>query len=265
MDEKVSLQDSFGSKDAAWTRSGFIESVKMLLTEKNTLFESLSEKLTSWPKLAEMLRMLLFTGRSIVYNFYEPATNIATMFGFVKNQKGTLAVANRIFDTWLYNLFLSTAEMQELDIYKASLQDKNQFVVDGFLNMQLILERFAVHFHDLYGDSDEAFIEDEGRKYFLLYLRPIINGVGNYYIESQTRDLRRTDVIVDYRGEHYVIEMKIWRGEEYNHRGELQLLDYLDSYHLDKGYMISFNFNQKKAVGVKKIVIGGKTLIEAIV
>ncbi len=49
--------------------------------------------------------------------------------------------------------------MQELDIYKASLQDKNQFVVDGFLNMQLILERFEVHFHDLYGDSGEAFIE----------------------------------------------------------------------------------------------------------
>ncbi len=101
IDEEVSLQDSFGSKDAAWTRSGFIESVKTLLTEKNTLFESLSEELTNWLKLAEMLRMLLFTGRSIVYNFYEPATNIATMCGFVKNQNGTLAVANRIFDTWL--------------------------------------------------------------------------------------------------------------------------------------------------------------------
>ncbi len=265
MDEEVSLQDSFGSKGAAWTRNGFNEAVKMILTEKNTLFESLSEKLISYPKLNEMLRMLLFTGRSIVYNYYEPATNIATMFGFVKNQNGTLAVANRIFDTWLYNLFLSTAEMQELDIYKASLQDKNQFVVNGCLNMQLILERFVMHFHDLYGDSDETFIEDEGRKYFLLYLRPIINGVGNYYIESQTRDLRRTDVIVDYRGEQYVIEMKIWRGEEYNHRGELQLLDYLDSYHLDKGYMISFNFNKKKEIGIREIVLGSKTIIEAVV
>lgn len=62
--------------------------------------------------------------------------------------------------------------------------------------MRQILERFVIHFNDLYGDSDETFIEQEGRKYFLLYLRPIINGTGNYYIEAETREQKRTDVIV---------------------------------------------------------------------
>ena len=38
-------------------------------------------------------------------------------------------------------------------------------------------------------------------------------------------------------------EIKIWRGEEYNRRGMEQLGDYLDAYHLKKGYMLSFNFN----------------------
>ena len=52
--------------------------------------------------------------------------------------------------------------------------------MNGHLNMDLILERFVVHFHDIYGDRDEKFIKKEGREYFLLYLRPIINGVGNY-------------------------------------------------------------------------------------
>lgn len=42
------------------------------------------------------------------------------------------------------------------------------------------------------------FKENDGRKLFLLYLRPIINGTGNYYIEAPTRDQRRTDVIVVY-------------------------------------------------------------------
>lgn len=110
-----------------------------------------------------------------------------------------------------------------------------------------------------------TFLEDEGRKYFLLYLRPIINGTGNYYIESRTRELRRTDVIVDYRGEQYVIEMKIWHGEEYNKRGEKQLVQYLDDYHQNKGYMVSFNFNKKKQVGVREIRIENKILIEAVV
>lgn len=77
-------------------------------------------------------------------------------------------------------------------------------------------------------------------------LRPIINGIGNYYIEAQTRDMERTDVIVDYRGEQFVIELKIWRGEAYHNKGEEQLSEYLDSYHLQKGYMLIFNFNRKK-------------------
>ena len=34
---------------------------------------------------------------------------------------------------------------------------------------------------------------------------------------------------------------------------------------MDKGYMLSFNFNQKKETGVKKIQIGGKTIVEAVV
>ena len=131
--------------------------------------------------------------------------------------------------------------------------------------MRLVLESFAIHFNDLYGDRGEAFVEEEGRKYFLLYLRPIINGTGNYYVESRTRELKRTDIIVDYRGEQYVIEMKVWRGEEYNRRGEEQLVDYLDAYHKDKGYMVSFNFNRKKQIGVREIAVGGKLLIEAIV
>ncbi|WP_310602437.1 AAA-like domain-containing protein [Anaerosporobacter sp.] len=265
IDEEVGKVTEFHSQDTTWTKNGFNEAVRMILSEKNTLFESLIGKLTSYPELNSMLRSLLFTGKSIVYNSDEPAIDTATMFGFIKNQHGIVAIANRIFETRLYNLYLSTAEMQGQDIYKASLQDKNQLIVDGHLNMCLILEKFVVHFNDLYGDSDKTFVEDEGRKYFLLYLRPIINGTGNYYIESRTRELRRTDVIVDYLGEQFIIEMKIWHGNEYNNRGEKQLVGYLDDYHVNKGYMISFNFNKKKQIGVHEIIVGDKTLIEATV
>ena len=48
-------------------------------------------------------------------------------------------------------------------------------------------------------------------------------------------------------------------------RGEKQLSDYLDYFHLTKGYMLSFNFNKKKEIGVKEIRIRDKILIEAVV
>lgn len=131
--------------------------------------------------------------------------------------------------------------------------------------MDLILEKFVAHFTDIYGDNDEKFIEAYGRKFFLLYLKPIINGTGNYYLEAQTRDARRTDVIVDYMGEQFVVELKNWHGNEYNERGERQLAEYLDYFHLEKGYMFSFNFNRKKETGMKEIKLGSKTIVEAVI
>ena len=42
-------------------------------------------------------------------------------------------------------------------------------------------------------------------------------------------------------------------------------MGYLDYFGLMKGYMLSFNFNKKKEIGVKEIRVGDKVLIEAVV
>lgn len=108
-------------------------------------------------------------------------------------------------------------------------------------------------------------MEENGRKLFLLYLKPIINGTGNYYIEARTRDSRRTDVIVDYKGKRFIIELKIWRGNEYNTRGEQQLFEYLEFYKMEKGYLLSFNFNKSKKTGIREISYKGKRILEVVV
>ena len=131
--------------------------------------------------------------------------------------------------------------------------------------MELVLQKFVEHFADICGNNDEKFVEDYGRKFFLLYLKPIINGTGNYYLEAQTRDAKRTDVVVDYLGEQFVVELKIWHGNEYNKRGEEQLVEYLDYFHQKKGYLLSFNFNQKKEIGLKTIHVDDKIIVEAVV
>lgn len=185
-----------------------------------------------------------------------------SMYGFVKNEKGTLKIANRIFETRLYNLFLSDEEMKSSAVCREGEAAKSIFIKEGSLNMPLILERFIQTYTEIFGPLEEKFKEKDGREQFLLYLKPIINGTGNYYIEAQTRDARRTDVIVDCLGKQYVIELKIWHGERYNEEGEKQLREYLDYFHLDTGYMLSFNFNKKKETGVKQLELGGKVLYE---
>lgn len=265
VEEILSSDDRFSDREHSWTKEGIVTAVKMIQSENNSLFESLTSKLYDYPDMRHLLYRLFFNGEEIPYAVGQYESEIAIMFGFCKVEDGKLIVANRIFETLLYNLFLTDTESKKAAIYKSALSDKNQFVIDGHLDMELILKKFTQHFTELYGNEDDKFIEDIGRKHFLLYLRPIINGVGNYYIETQTRDLKRTDVIVDYLGEQFVIEMKIWHGQSRHSDGEKQLIDYLDYYKLDKGYLLSFNFNKKKEVGVRSIKIGSKIVVEATV
>ena len=265
LDEKVACSADFPCKSAAWTKEGVLEAVKLLLAEKNTLLESLMGKLLDYPELKDKLYAILFGGKKLIYNPDDPSVDIAMMFGFVKNAAGTVVIANRVFETRLYNYFLTTNEAQNSELFTYASDNKNQFIHEGHLDMEQVLQKFVERFDSIYGDNVEPFDEDEGRRRFLLYLRPIINGIGNYYIEAETRNARSMDVVVDYHAEQYVIELKIWRGNAYNERGEKQLSDYLDYFRLKKGYMLSFNFNKKKEIGVKNIVLGDKLLVEAVV
>lgn len=175
-----------------------------------------------------------------------------------------MAVANRLFEMCLLNLFMAKEAIHS-EVYAQGGSDRIGFIKNNMLDMDLVLKKFVEYFTEICGQKDEKFIEKNGRKFFLLYLKPIINGTDNYYLEAQTRDERRTDVIVDYRGEQFIIELKIWHGSEYHERDEKRLTDYLDYYHKDKGYMLSFNFNKNKTTGVKEIRIGNKTIVEAVV
>ncbi|MCD7954318.1 MAG: AAA-like domain-containing protein [Lachnospiraceae bacterium] len=265
MDEEISGSERFPDKSCAWTKEGFWAALKILLEENNPLFESLMNKLYDYPGLKPLIERLLFCGERIPYNADDEVVKDALMFGFAKIRDSSVQIANRIFEARLYNKFLLTTKEICSDIFAEGSRWKNRFVVDGYLNVRLILEKFVETFDYLYGDRDESFVEDEGRRYFMLFLKPIINGSGNCYVEPETRNRERMDLVIDYLGRQYVCELKIWHGNAYNERGENQLAKYLDYFHLKKGFMLSFNFNRKKTIGVKDIYIGDRTLVEAVV
>lgn len=264
LDEQISSPDLLGDKKRAWTIAGITEAVKILMQDSNTLFDDMRKKVEDYPELRNMLRSILFNGISFPYNPDSHPINIGTMFGFVKEKGGSVVIANRIFETRLYNMFISE-DLINSDTYQAALLNRNQFIENGRLNMDLVMEKFMEHFCEVYADCNSTFVEENGRRLFLLYLKPIINGTGNYYVEARTRDLKRTDVVIDYHGQQEIVEMKVWHGEEYNHKGEEQLAGYLEDYHLQKGYLLSFNFNKKKKVGMTKTICNGKTIVEIVV
>lgn len=234
IDEDICGEGDLEDPRKTWSKEGVERAVALILKRGPLLFESMAKQLDRYPDLYKIVEDIIYCGKKIPFSLEEKSINLGSMFGFLKEENGHVAIANRMFEMCL-------------------------------LNMDLVLKKFVSYFTEIYGSRDERFIEKQGRKIFLIYLKPIIIGTGNYYMEAQTRDERRTDVIVDYLGEQFIVKLKIWHGEEYNERGEKQLTDYLEYYHKDKGYMLSFNFNKNKKVGVQKIRVGGKTIVEAVV
>jgi hypothetical protein len=175
------------------------------------------------------------------------------MYGFIVNSHNTVAIANRIFEMRLYNYFIGESRFAE-ELRGDALDHKPEFIKNGELNVPLIMDRFIEtqkYIRNLNDeDAEKKFLEEEGREKFLTYLSPIINGVGTFSVEEQTRDRKRMDVVIHYLGRRYIIELKIWRGPGYHENGENQLIGYLERFGLDTGYMLTFSFNKEKIPGV---------------
>ncbi len=251
-----------------WTQEGFRNAVKALLNERNTLFDDMIKKIEQFPDLKSLLKEHLFSGESRKYNPLNKAFQLAEMFNFINVYNGTFSVSCRIFETCIYEYFM--AEENDSEIYSAGSVEKPQFIKGDGLDMPLLLQKFSEHFNEIFrtedGAMDTKFVEKQGRKQFQLYLRPIINGVGHYYVEAETRDESRTDLIINYNNHEYVIELKIWRGDSYNTKGENQLFEYLKLKNQKTGYLVSFCFNKTKTSGLlPPVELDGRTLIEVIV
>ena len=251
-----------------WSQEGFREAVKSLLNERNTLFDDMIKKIEQFPDLKSLLKEHLFSGESRKYNPDNQAFQLAEQFSIITVHNGAFSIACRIMETRIYEYFM--AEEHESEIYSVGSIEKTQFIKGDGLDMPLLLQKFSEHFNEIFrtadGTMDTKFVEKQGRKQFQLYLRPIINGVGHYYVEAETRDETRTDLIINYNNHEYVIELKIWRGDSYNTKGEDQLFEYLKLKNQQTGYLVSFCFNKGKKPGLLPIVEkAGLTLVEVIV
>ena len=248
-----------------WNHTGMDKAIKLLLVERNTLFESLMGKLSAYPDLKAILRSVLMEGERLPYSADHDGIAQLAMYGFVRRgADNSVQIANRLFETRLYDLFILEDKIAGSRIYDEGDLGRNAYVRDGRLDMCAVLEGFRQAYVQVFGPPEEGerFSEFDGRRQFLLFLKPIINGTGNYYIEAQTRDQTRTDVVVDYAGEQFVIELKVWRGQSRHEEGERQLRGYLDRFGLDVGYMLSFNSGKRKEPGLRRVTVADKLVWE---
>jgi hypothetical protein len=234
-----------------WTLNGVQKAVRLILLEQSTLFNDLFKNVKSNSELRDILYSIVINGKSFTFNSDNPGMELGLMFGILAQKNEKIAVHNRIFEIRITNYFATEKEVSDskltmrTSVEEVASKDK--------LDMELLLKKFANHYYEIYNGKSINFLEKECRLLFITYLRPYINGVGFYHLESETRSGKRTDVIVDYKTDQFIIELKLWYGDISHEAAYDQLAGYLESKNKDIGYLLTFDFRKTENTGNPQI------------
>lgn len=90
-----------------WSHEGLLNAVKVMLNERNTLFDDMIKKIEQFPDLKSLLKEHLFSGESRKYNPDNQAFQLAEQFNIINAHNGSFAIACRIMETRIYEYFMS--------------------------------------------------------------------------------------------------------------------------------------------------------------
>jgi len=247
-----------------WSAEGVQNAIKIILSERNMLFDDVFKNLENNRELYEMIYDLLILGEIKPFTIDDPVVNIGDIYGFFKNTDEKTAIANKIFELRMINYYISKDLRKKKQVTGVF---QNDVVRGGMFDMELCLRKFAEHYAEIFSEGDAEFLERHGRLLFLSYLKPLINGQGFYHIESQFTDLRRMDIVVDFGRQQFIIELKLWKGGKAEEKAYEQLLGYMGSKNADKGYLLVFSFrlSKNKKRKAEWVELSGKHIFEVII
>ena len=143
----------------------------------------------------------------------------------------------------------------------ADLSLKNQFLLDdNTLDFEKILLRFQAFMKEQYSPKDRKFVERNWRLLYLAFIKPIINGHGFDFKETQISEEKRLDVVVTFYNRKYISELKLWDGPAKHEQGIKQLAEYLQRQNADKGYLVIFDFKKSMAYKQERINREGRDI-----
>ena len=263
---KITDEEILPAQNDKWNGETTRKAVKLLLQRENTLFDDLKKKLTDHKDLYELIYRIIVLGYTQVYSVMNDTINLGIRFGILtinEKKQRLVQVSNIIFETLIYDFIM--ARDVESRIHE-SYKERTPYISDtGELRMDVVLQKFADFMYEEYRKSDAGFLEKQGRLLFLAFLKPIINGIGHYAVEAQTRSNIRMDIVIFYGGKKYIVELKLWHGSKKEKESYEQLLKYMDAQKQQEGYLIHFQSNIKQREKIRKILIGESTIYEVLV
>jgi len=234
-----------------WNLEDVEEAVKRIIKEDNTNFQSLVINLEHNKNLFDFVEKLILGSEKFNYSTTEPTMYLAYQYGLIDNKNNVVSIHNKIYQELITDYMVSKFKIESKKNNVSSEAVTSRYLTDdGKLLMDKVLLTFQRVIKEKYSNlevlkSDE-FLEKDLRLLFLVFLNPIINGIGFSFKEVETGAEKKVDIVVTFENEKFVIELKLWYGESYHQKGIVQLKNYMKQENVEKGYMLIMDKSRNK-------------------
>ncbi len=244
----------------------FAKAHAQLLQERNTNIEHLTTNIRRDPRFESLLMRIMEQDGGVVFNMDDDIISDLATYGVIKKASdGMCEIINPIYLYRIMRTFKPTVNGLEHRYLPEGGNDGffNYLTPAGHIDMKPLLDNFR----DFIGRAGFRILqvpdtpqESVGRHLLLAYLDQFVKIIGGFmHLEVQT-GRGRMDIIITHNQRKYIVETKIWRGDNRYQSGKEQLVAYLNTEGVPDGYYIVFDHRENPEQRVETETIEGLTI-----
>ncbi|MDE0424303.1 MAG: AAA-like domain-containing protein [Candidatus Poribacteria bacterium] len=237
-----------------------------LLHGQNTNIEHLTTNIRKNPRFESVLMRIMARDEGVDFNRDDNIISELATYGVIKRAAdGMCEILNPIYLYRIMRTFKPTVNgLEHAYLPTGSNEDfLNYITPTGRIDMGALLDNFQdfiarAGFRILQVPDTPQ--ESVGRHLLLAYLDQFVKLIGAVmHIEVQT-GRGRMDLIITHSQRKYIVETKVWRGENRYQTGKKQLVQYLKLEGQTEGYYIVFDHREDPEPRVETETLEGLTI-----
>jgi hypothetical protein len=213
-----------------------------LILRRDTHLDSLMDKLSE--SRVKPIISSIISGTSQQSDSYNNDLQYCIDLGIVSETSSGIKISNKI-----YSEIIPRVLNKQVQDEMTAMISPFPFIKDGKLQMDYLLKEFQ----QFYRENAESWMErfsykEAGHQLLLMaFLQRILNGGGQINREMAV-GRGRTDLVIDFGGERFVLELKLKNQNYKKERALEQISAYMDTLSQEHGYLVLFESKPSKII-----------------
>ena len=223
---------------------GIVDQAKEnLIMRRDTHLDSLIDKLMD-VRIRPIVDAVI-SGADVEFDSFNDNLQYAMDLGIIKKSGSGIMISNEIYK----EIIPRVLNLSFLVNIEAKISPQWFIKADGHLDMDALLREFQ----DFYREHSESWLDtfsyhESGKQLLLMaFLQRIVNGGGSVDREMAV-GRGRTDLVIEFNGDLFVLELKIKRSNTNIERTYKQLFHYLDQLNQTHGYLVFFELRKSDII-----------------